>query len=61
MFLAVLYHKAFLSSTFISHGAEFDFRTIEGTPDKLNGSTVLYLDEIDLFEAVLQMFYVQVD
>jgi Transcriptional regulator len=52
---------AFLSSTFISHGAEFDFRTIEGTPDKLNGSTVLYLDEIDLFEAVLQMFYVQVD
>ena len=52
---------AFLSSTFIAHGAEFDFRTIEGTPDKLNGSTVLYLDEIDLFEAVLQMFYVQVD
>lgn len=51
----------FLSSTYLSHGAEFSLRGIDGTFGKLNGSTVCYLDEIDLFEAVLEMFYTQVD
>ncbi len=51
----------FLSTTFINHGAVFNFRDLRGSFDKLNGSTVCYLDEVDLFEAVLQVFYVQVD
>ncbi len=51
----------FLSSTFLSHGADFSFRDIDGSYDLLNGSSVCYLDEVDLFEAVLQMFYIRVD
>ena len=51
----------FLSSTFLSHGASFSFRGVSGTYGKLDGSTVIYPDEVDLFEAVLQVFYKQVD
>ena len=51
----------FLSSTFLNHSAVFNFRDLRGSFDKLNGSAVCYLDEVDLFEAVLQLFYVQVD
>lgn len=51
----------FLSSTFLKHGANFDFRSIDGSFGKFNGSTVYYLDEVDLFEAVLQVFYRCVD
>lgn len=51
----------FLSSTFLSHSAVFSFRDLHGSFDRLNGSTVCYLDEVDLFEAVLQVFYTQVD
>ena len=51
----------FLSSAFINHGAAFKFRDLHGSFDLLNGSSVCYLDEVDLFEAVLQVFYVQVD
>ena len=51
----------FLSSVFLSHGADFQFRTISGTFGKLDGSTVLYPDETDLFEAVLELFYKRVD
>ena len=51
----------FLSSTFLSHGADISYRSLSGTSDWLNGSSVLYPDEVDLFEAVLQLFYKQVD
>ena len=51
----------FLSSAFLGHGANFVFRSIDGTYDLLNGSSVYYLDELDLFESVLQMFYIRVD
>lgn len=51
----------FLSSTFLSHKAAYNFRDLHGSFDKLNGSTVCYLDEMDLFEAILQIFYTQVD
>lgn len=51
----------FLSSTFLSHGANFSFRTVKGTYGKLFGSSVFYPDETDLFEAVLQVFYVRAD
>lgn len=51
----------FLSSTFLSHGANFSFRSVKGTYGKLFGSSVFYPDETDLFEAVLQVFYVRVD
>ena len=53
----------FLSSCFLENGAHFNFRSVDGTYDILesNGSAVYYLDEVDLFEAVLQVFYQQVD
>ena len=51
----------FLSTTFLNNSAVFDFRDLKGSFDKLNGSSVCYLDEVDLFEAVLQVFYTQVD
>ena len=51
----------FLSSCFLEHGAAFSMRSIDGSYGKLNGSPVYYLDDTDLFEAVLQVFYKQVD
>ena len=51
----------FLSATFLNNSANFNFRDLRGSFDKLNGSTVCYLDEVDLFEAILQVFYTQVD
>ena len=51
----------FLSSVFLNQGANFNFRDIDGTFGKLNGSAVFYPDELDLFEAVLQVFYKQTD
>ena len=51
----------FLSSTFLSHGAEFTLRGITGTYGVLNSTAVLYPDELDLFEAVLELFYLPVD
>lgn len=51
----------FLSSCFLKNGGSFSFRSIEGTFGLLNGSAVYYLDETDLFEAVLQVFYRQVE
>ena len=52
---------AFLSSTFLSHGASFSLRDIDGSYDMLGDNAVYYLDETDLFEAVLELFYTQVD
>lgn len=51
----------FLSSTFLRHGAEFTLRSIDGSYDLLHDNAVCYLDETDLFEAVLQVFYLRVD
>lgn len=51
----------FLSSTFLTHGAEFTLRGITGTYGVLNSTAVLYPDELDLFEAVLELFYLPVD
>ena len=51
----------FLSSVFLNHGANYSIREVDGTFGKLNGSAVFYPDELDLFEAVLQVFYKQVD
>lgn len=51
----------FLSSVFLSHGAQFNLRTVQGSFEKYNGSTIYYLDETDLFEAVLQVFYTRAD
>ena len=51
----------FLSRCFLKNGAHFTFRSVGGNYDLLNGSAVCYLDEVDLFEAILQVFYVQVD
>lgn len=51
----------FLSRCFLEHGARFEFCNISGTYDILNGSAVYYPDEVDLFEAVLRVFYLQVE
>ena len=51
----------FLSRCFLENGARFTFRSVDGTYDLLNGSAVCYLDEVDLFEAILQVFYLQTD
>lgn len=51
----------FLSSAFINHGAHFSFRSVTGSYGKLYGSSVFYPDETDLFEAVLQVFYLRAD
>ena len=51
----------FISSVFLNHGAQFNLRTIQGTLEQYNESSIYYLDEVDLFEAVLQVFYIRVD
>ena len=51
----------FLSSTFLNHGASFTLRGLSGTYGVLNKTAVYYLDELDLFEAVLELFYTPVD
>ena len=51
----------FLSSTFLNHGAAFTLRGLSGTYGVLNKTAVYYLDELDLFEAVLELFYTPVD
>ena len=51
----------FLSSVFLNHGAQFNLRTIQGTLEQYNESSIYYLDEVDLFEAVLQVFYIRAD
>ncbi len=52
----------FLSSCFLQHGANFSFRSIDGTyTTDSEGHSLFLPDEVDLFEAVLQVFYVQAD
>lgn len=50
---------AFLSTCYLQNGAAFDFRSVDGTADRLNGSPVYYLDDEDLFEAILDVFYLK--
>ena len=51
----------FLSSCFAENGSHFAFLTIDGTYDMLGENAVYYPDDLDLFEAVLQVFYLRVD
>jgi anionic cell wall polymer biosynthesis LytR-Cps2A-Psr (LCP) family protein len=51
----------FLSTCFLENGANFTFRTIDGTYERSGVSAVFYPDDVDLFEAVLQVFYLQID
>lgn len=52
----------FLSSCFLRNGANFSFRSIEGTYTRDSTGHSLFLpDEVDLFEAILQVFYVRED
>ena len=50
-----------LARCFISNDAKINFINVRGTYGLLNGTSVCYLDEIDLFEAILQVFYQRVD
>ena len=51
----------FLSTCFLENGANFDYRTIDGTYERSGANAVFYPDDVDLFEAVLQVFYLQID
>ena len=51
----------FLSTCFLENGANFTFRTIDGTYERSGVSAMFYPDDVDLFEAVLQVFYLQID
>lgn len=51
----------FLSKCFLQNGAHFTYRTLKGTYQVPNGSSMFYPDEIDLFEAILLLYYKQID
>lgn len=49
----------FLSTCYLQHGARFDFQSIDGTIGELNESAVYYLDDEDLLETVVDVFYIK--
>ncbi len=51
----------FLSTCYLRHGASFNLRTLKGETGKLNGSAVFYVDQEDLLQAVIEMFYLPVE
>ncbi len=51
----------FLSTCFLDNGANFDFRTLDGTYDRNGKNAIFHPDDIDLFEAILQVFYLRID
>ncbi len=50
-----------LANCYISNNSQINFCSVSGRYDILNGTSVCYLDEIDLFEAILQVFYLRED
>lgn len=50
-----------LARCFINNNSEINFVDVGGVYSKLNGTSVCNLDEIELFEAILQVFYLQAD
>lgn len=51
----------FLLTCFLQNGANFDFTTLNGTADMLGSNAIYYLDQTSLYEAVLDVYYTQVD
>ncbi|MBR6376634.1 MAG: LCP family protein [Oscillospiraceae bacterium] len=51
----------FLGRVFLNQGANFNYRTLGGTYGYIHNSPVLYPDETQLFEAMLELFYKRVD
>ena len=50
-----------LARCYLNNNAQIHFINVSGRYDLLNGTSVCYLDEIDLFEAILQVFYIRED
>ncbi len=51
----------FLSRVFLRQGANFNYRTLGGSYGYIRNSPVLYPDETELFEAMLELFYKRAD
>lgn len=51
----------FLSRVFLRQGANFSYRTLGGSYGYIRNSPVLYADETELFEAMLELFYKRAD
>lgn len=51
----------FLMGTFLNHGATFDFTAIKGELGRLGENAVYYLDETNVYETVLNLYYTKVE
>ena len=51
----------FLMGTFLNHGATFDFTAIKGELGMLGENAVYYLDETNVYETVLDLYYTKVE
>ena len=51
----------FLLTTFMNHGASFDFSTVKGTNEVHGQNVIYYLDQTSLYETVLKVFYQPAD
>lgn len=51
----------FLLGTFLNHGATFDFGAIKGKLGRLGENAVYYLDETNVYETVLALYYTKVE
>ena len=51
----------FLLGTFLNHGAAFEFTAISGRLDRLEANAIYYLDETNVYETVLDLYYTKVE
>ncbi len=51
----------FLLGTFLNHGATFEFTAISGRLDRLGENAIYYLDETNIYETVLDVYYTKVE
>ena len=51
----------FLFSTFLNQGATYEFSAIQGRLDRLDENAIYYLDETDIYETVLDLYYTKVE
>ena len=51
----------FLLGTFLNHGATFEFTALKGELGRLGENAVYYLDESNVYETVLDIYYTKVD
>ncbi len=51
----------FLFGTFLNQGATYEFSAISGQIDRLEENAIYYLDETDIYETVLDLYYTKVE